>query len=389
MSENTEPTALQPLPTDAHQHLSADDAAASPAETAPPDVLKPNEIVSIEQFLDYAYSKTGKRFSIPPAAVKAMADEEPNRTALMETITRLGHDDPLLAVPPRILSAIDNARVPGKLRKTLLGLVALPILQHPDLAPCELSNVLLGETPPEEQPDPHVVLASIRQTLTAVTEEPEASSSQRRLDRRHLASNAVLAVAMHLAITESWTSQRLAECLDPHLWQPELEATKVRSARALLVDNTTVPTLGLVARAWHGQLRDRDRQLREATAQATDAANAAARANDRAGSLESERADLEAGLAHREAEMSRLEHQLKMEQEQRRIDRSHAVDDYETLRTQQVRNLARQTQLLEDGLHALRSGSGGVAEEYMERVIEALRAELDSLRNRTPEESEG
>ena len=52
---------------------------------------------------------------------------------------------------------------------------------------------------------------------------------------------------------------------------------------------------------------------------------------------------------------------------------SHAIDDYETLRTEHLRGLKRHLDLLEDGLHALRNDSGHVTEEYQTGVIDAMR----------------
>lgn len=59
-----------------------------------------------------------------------------------------------------------------------------------------------------------------------------------------------------------------------------------------------------------------------------------------------------------------------------RISQAHLIDDIETKRTSAVRTIKSAEKLLADGLHALRNGSESVTEEYLERVIESLRAEV-------------
>lgn len=62
---------------------------------------------------------------------------------------------------------------------------------------------------------------------------------------------------------------------------------------------------------------------------------------------------------------------------------SHAIDDHETTRTHAIRAIADQVDLLTDGLHALRHGSPAVADEFMDRALDALTRELAWLRDRT------
>lgn len=59
---------------------------------------------------------------------------------------------------------------------------------------------------------------------------------------------------------------------------------------------------------------------------------------------------------------------------------AHAIDDRELLRAHASRTIARQVDLLTDGLHALRNGSPHVTEEFLERAIVALTAEVSHLR---------
>lgn len=65
------------------------------------------------------------------------------------------------------------------------------------------------------------------------------------------------------------------------------------------------------------------------------------------------------------------------------IMKSHLIDDYETVRTHALRTLLRQTDLLDDALHALRNGSPHVTDEFVERVRDDIDAEIAWLRGRS------
>jgi len=75
-----------------------------------------------------------------------------------------------------------------------------------------------------------------------------------------------------------------------------------------------------------------------------------------------------------------LDAQLEKEQKGRFADEVHAVDDYENLRTQIIRQLSGQVNLLSDGLHALRNGSIAVADEFVDRALAKIDAEVKRLK---------
>ncbi len=121
--------------------------------------------------------------------------------------------------------------------------------------------------------------------------------------------------------------------------------------------------------------------MREAEAEAHDARRRWLEALSRADALAQAIEQMKNVLAQREEVVTSLQRELASEREHRRIEKSHAVDDYESLRSQLVRGLVQQTSLLEDGLHALRNERVAVTEEYVERVIESLREDLQRMRD--------
>lgn len=60
----------------------------------------------------------------------------------------------------------------------------------------------------------------------------------------------------------------------------------------------------------------------------------------------------------------------------------HLIADLEADRASALRTLVTQMGLLTDGLHALRNGRTAVAEEFMDRAISAMSAEITKQRGR-------
>jgi uncharacterized phage infection (PIP) family protein YhgE len=89
---------------------------------------------------------------------------------------------------------------------------------------------------------------------------------------------------------------------------------------------------------------------------------------------------LQSELTASRRQIVQLESRLRDEQEQASIARSHHADDYEILRTQIVRQLSKQANLLGDGLHALRNGRHEIADEFVDRALTAITGEVASLR---------
>lgn len=375
MTERPETAADDAVAATDDRHDSDAAGLRSPRPAA--ESRKPKEIRSVSELLTYAYSRTGRSFSITPAAKKALADDTTEFMVLADQITRLATSDPLLAVPPRVLAAMERAMLRGRPRKTLLRLTAVPILRHPGLASVDLAPALADEPTPDHES----LFRSMREALNHLELEHLGKASPRSTARRTLTNNAVLSVALLIAIKDDWPTAVLADCLNSYLWQDELSATKVRSERALIADGMSPATLGLVARAWYRRLSEQALQVRQAEAEAHDARRAQQQAISHAATMADAMEQIEKKIAQREEVVASLGNELASEREHRRIDRSHAIDDYERLRTKLIRDLVQQTSLLENGLHALRNSRIQVIEEYVERVIESLHDDLQHLRN--------
>lgn len=359
------------------------DVAEAVFPTPTEDRVKAGDIKSLEGLLAFAYEQQGKRFSVPLSALKALpqrreeaSDTESGRDPCLDLILERSSDDPLLLVPPRLLIAVEDGGAPVPLRRRVAALVTEALRRHPVFQGDELQLALTTEPPRTDQ---------LFQTLASVARRisPQHLGIQaeklKSSERDKLLANATTALALVLAIRDRWSLDQFVECLHANLWRTA-RRTGAREPRALLADSRTPDALALVADVFDARARTAEAQANEfeeysrrASQRAFEAAAALDAGNRR---LEEHSRETELLLAR----VKELEEALSSEQRSRVVDRSHHVDDYETLRTRVVRMLDRLTDLLADGLHALRHGSTGVADEYLERAVDALSKERDQLR---------
>jgi uncharacterized protein YlxW (UPF0749 family) len=154
----------------------------------------------------------------------------------------------------------------------------------------------------------------------------------------------------------------------------------VPKAASVLASAKSTDALSQLSRYFERLLREAEQQMGNARAEATQQAR-------RAEAAEADKAALSAQLTAEKqrarelaAQVADLSQRLASEQSSRVVDKSHLVDDFEALRTQVIRRLSSQVELLSDGLHALRNGSTSVAEEFLDRSLTAIDAEVTRLK---------
>lgn len=352
--------------------------ADSPATSKGPAI---KEVRSIEGLIRYAYSRSG-RFSIPPHVREAIAAEDIAVADLRAVIEELAAQDPLLKVPVRLLAAIDRAQGSLKFRWRSLSAVALALMAHPQLQGVGgLDTALLYP----EYGDRTALLAEVAGTLRA--DGPQSalgdSTEMREHERRELIENGISAVAMYLSIQREWTDADLVRELEAALRAENYRSARGRkreSTKALLIEASPA-ALVAISEAWRAEITAAEDRVATADRQRNIADQERETATGFQHSAEIETRRLRLMLAAREETIAGLRDAIAQEQRARRVQSSHAVNDYENLRTRMIRLLDRQLGLLEDGLHALRNGSASVTEEYLERVIEAFVDQANSLRD--------
>ncbi|MFZ4434513.1 MAG: hypothetical protein ACOYOQ_15070, partial [Microthrixaceae bacterium] len=304
---------------------------------------------------------------------------------LRTLIEELAAEDRVLKVPVRLLAAVDRADGPPRLREHCLGAARIALLTNRSIRDVpEMMQAL------EERGfgDAQALLTRAADALqSAKPTEPAATKAH----MTEAAENGLLGLALYFSIHRNGTVEQLVRHLDVTLLSGAFSSAERRtgeSTKALLVESHPA-ALGAVSEAWQSAVRDANSQ--------TDAADRLRRAADEAAeqaersllAANEEAEQLRRRIDEHEAAIEELDRSLKSEQQARRVESSHAIDDYEQLRARVIRLLDGQLGLLEDGLHALRHGSTSVTEEFLERVIDDTVKQLGRLRETNATEEGG
>lgn len=216
--------------------------------------------------------------------------------------------------------------------------------------------------------------------------------------RERLRVNAVTAFEVFRVLRDGWSkSQFIADYCElvwrvPQRFQSTRRVDPVtgekdtqdhsqwRTVAMLANAKSATEPLSELKRHYEALLRDREKKISDALDESAAQSRRAERESDIAGSLRAEMADKMAQLDNLQFRVAELERELAKERRGRFADEMHAVDDYEVLRTQVIRLLSGQVNLLTDGLHALRNGSTSVADEFVDRVLGKIDAEVKRLK---------
>jgi hypothetical protein len=134
------------------------------------------------------YARSGRPLAITPKIRKALASDTADPRALAGQVTRLAASDPLLAVPPKVLIAVERARIGGRPRETLLQVVTETVQQHPGLACIDLAAATAAGPPVDHDG----LLHAVKQALSQFDIADPGKTPLRPAERRALQDNAVL-----------------------------------------------------------------------------------------------------------------------------------------------------------------------------------------------------
>lgn len=330
---------------------------------------------SILELFRFAYAMSGRRLGLTPRDFsefhvdKAAAQEE------IDTVKQLAITDRFLAVPPVLLASIAEHDVNGNVVRRVLELVRVALAGHSLFQP---HAVRLFEV--QTAPDLVKEISDAARKTDFDALGLQKTSELNGTGRERLRVNAVTTYGLLRMLSGQCTLDQYVEDMNTWVWRAQHRRSDLRTA-ALLATAKNSDALGELSRHMGGLIKTVKREAEDLRAQAAYQQRLVeqerAIGNGLAVDLASTRAEA-AALALRVEEMSRL---LSEEQSNRVVDKSHLVDDYESLRTRVIRRLTGQVELLDDGLHALRRGSTNVAEEFVDRALSAINAEVNRLKN--------
>lgn len=329
---------------------------------------------TVAQLIEFAYAEEGRRLGLSRKDFAAVTPMQDSLEAEVDLVRRLAAGDRWLAVPPVLLTAVAELSESGLLRQRLVDLAWVALKAHP---------VFAGQRGgPESRGADNVLLArdinEVVLQLPAVTLAPEGQDDVKPAQRERLRVNAVTAYLLLQALQGALGPEQIAQEMAELIWTKP--ATRGPRAAAMLITAKSSDALSQVSRQFEAADRERQRQLEAERLSVQAQHRRALVAEQEAERLRRESSAAEDRNQSLAAQVADLTQRLGAEQSNRVVDKSHLMDDYEILRTQVIRRLTKQVGLLSDGLHALRNGSPQVAEEFVDRALTAIAAEVTKLK---------
>lgn len=333
---------------------------------------RPKTILAL---MEYAYSEAGRKLNLSRKDVFDLSVRPEDEQAEIDIVRQLAGRDLLFAVPPALLSSLADLGSETLVRGRVLDLVVVAFASH---------KLFEGriERLREQQPLKMLTAEEVNRAAKQIKfsdlglkEESEFSDGS----RARLRANAVTALELFRVLRDRWTSQQFIEDMSATVWDSPMQPSAYKTA-ALLATAKNAEALSQISRHFEVLLRDSKKETGKAISHAREQELRAITAEGLGKRLAAEIEKARAHAAELAAKANELELRLSVEQSNRVVDKSHHVDDYETLRTQVIRRLSTQAELLGDGLHALRHGSTGVAEEFVDRALTAIGGEVTRLK---------
>lgn len=387
-----DPAPSSSTPTDESRPVAespGDEAAAGVTARPSKRPAKPTKppIETIEALLTEAFeTKPEVLLRFGPDKLKKLPVVDDQIKAQAEVVATLAKSDPTLNGSFKLLQYVASRGVPlGRgtgaplevVLERLRDLALLALGQHPVFR-------VWSEELADPRRTPELTVEVVREAVQKVSGEtlglPEEQFKQS--DRDRLLRNAISCLSLVRVLQHDWTLDHFIDETQAAIWSPDApKAAGPEKAAGLLSASRDAGLIGLVAEAYEARVRARDREIQRLK-------HDAEREARRVEILETQKREAstreEALTARAEAfsaDIVRLRKELDAERDNRVVDKSHATDDYETLRTRVIRRLTGEIDLLTDALHALRNGASPVAEEFLDRSLLALSREVEQLKD--------
>lgn len=373
MSNNAKSNGVRPAV--AHDMATSKMSDASAAQHSRNDSerkARPNTILGL---FEYAYGEAGRKLNLARKDLDELSVDPNAAQAEIDAVRRLASADPLLAVPQSLLAALAGLGAQTNVLHRVLGLVLTAMASH------KLFEGRLGSLAgPAGQPTLTVLEVSNEvQNLTFEELGFSQASDFEGAARERLRVNAVTAFELLLVLGNQLTSEQFVKDMAALVWRAPLQKSAPKAAAAMVSAKNT-DALSQLSRHFGAMVQASQKETEAARAQALYQRRLKEQAEALSRTLSADLENEKAHAAELAAQVNELIQRLSAEQSSRVVDKSHHVDDYEILRTQVMRRLTTQVELLSDGLHALRNGSMGVAEEFVDRALNAIDGEINRLK---------
>lgn len=363
-------------------------------------VAKPRTIIELFQYV-YRETAAGRKLNLSRNLWELGTTPPDSSQHVIEEVRKLAARDPFLNALANLMVEIADVELKDSVRRQILQFAQVAFASH-ELFYGRLERLIEPTAEPRLSAKEISHEAGVLHLAELDNEESLAISG---VKRERLRVNAVTSFELFRVMCGHWSRNKFIDDFCHLVWRvpnrfeaPEKsdnpaakrnddlrreEASVKERAEwrtvAMLVNAPSEP-LSEVKRHFEELLRDRDKKIAGIVEDAAAQSRRAERERATASALLAELEQKNSRIDELEARVADLEGQLDKEQRGRFADEVHAVDDYENLRTQVIRQLSGQVNLLNDGLHALRNGSIAVADEFVDRALVKIDAEVKRLK---------
>lgn len=348
--------------------------AATPAPVVPRSRKPRQSVTTIPDLLRIVYGQRRRLPTLSAKSLVAMQAAGPMATEDRDLLLHLASSDRTLERTRMLLSfsteQLRNTGLAGPVRQFAQEVLAA----HPLFQAGRLRAAIHGLPDGSDEEDAVRHLAAHDMNTL---EWSSQSSPLKKNESVQCRANAIACLLLWFYETRSLPLDRLVSLLHKSVWQPAVPRRNRNEPKhvAALVAARDATALAVACDVL-GQ------QVQEQKHAATNARAAQERESMRALKAETSLREADAELKGAQANAHSLAEQLRAEQDAREADAAHFRDDYQRLRGSILQRVKADVTLLDEGLQALRSPTPKVyvMVDHTERVIEALKREMDRLR---------
>ena len=331
-------------------------------------------IESVDQLLHEIYVGTFKRMTLKKEETKAIRNS-PKRAASEqeELLGQISSIDRTLDRTRHLLLLSVGLDMPAKISQ-IQEFVSAVLQRHPAFR----TNLL--------REDLEYLLGSLKQDQAveelaaqdyAKLNWPEGVKPLSKNEQKKCKDNAVCCLLLWLWITRKIISiENVINHLQAHLWRSGASRYKTDAEKLRALINTRDRAAVSITRTLM------ENQILQQIQRADAAIIAEEQVIALKEELEKKLADVMNMLTESQAEVGLLTQKLALKSQEQADERAHSKNEYEQLRGQILRRLRTELTLLDEGLQALRLEPPKihVTIDHIERVIDALKREIDRLR---------
>lgn len=353
--------------------VSQSESSSNPRPKKKKRVERPTSISALFQHA-YGEATAGRKLVLARDLSDLSVDPEASKEEI-DLVRRLAAEDIFLLAPPSLLAGVADLQMNRPVRERVVELILVALVTH-----------TLFEGKIERLVDPRVApaltgreISDAAKSFTFDTLDEEETVEIRGAKRERLRVNAVTAFELFRVLRDGWTIDQFIDDMGELVWDTPSQPP-LRAAALLANAKTATDALSLLSRHFESRLRAATRVIAEARERNEEQARRAEFAGAKIDALTAELRTEQSRVEDLLTQVTNLNTALATEQSRAFVDKSHATDDYEVLRTQIIRQLSAQVNLLTDALHALRNGSTPVAEEFVDRVLSKINGEVKRLK---------